>query len=419
MRQYPTTYPDPFTMDLADIRRLLPEFKATFLDTPKGRDHLSWFPSGRAVGRSNLAEAIRRAEVGEDVTEFVLTKLLPHFDSPHNRERGAWCCIAPAITRDIRQWFEGIGWAKSDDWSEIAKLLLGFIRTVTSDPERLTEECHSFRDSPYSKGFQSGFLSPILNAVRPSAFALVNSKTRNTLKSLAHLRCGTQLVDYPTSNALVRSIVEELGAELPAGGADLLPCDIFDAFCHWAVAIYKGSFGPKDGDTSKMNDLDIIEERMRRFFTDDAERLRICRVLADRIDLANAHSPSCWEITVRNRRIRLNIGRLAALELSNNQLRLGLVPEDIPDDVRRQLQEEGRWSTEFTTRPVTRLCQFEPFRYWQLEDVLAASGKEFVRIAAQTGLQSPFHRFNSPEMLNYLDKVLGRVVPRPLYQPIH
>jgi hypothetical protein len=391
------------SMDLSNIRSLLPEFRRTFLDTPAGRDHLSWFSSGRARGQANLEDAKRRADAGEDVTDLVLSKLLPHLDSPHNLERGAWCCIAPAVTRNIRQWFEGVGWAKSEDWPKIARLILKFIRAVTSDPSRLAVECEAFRHSSYSKGFQSGFLSPILNAVRPSDFAIVNSKTKRTLKGLANLTCKTHLADYPTSNMLVRSIVAELSDELPSDG-DAFPGDVFDAFCHWWVAIYKGS-----GD-------EAIEKTMRHLFADDSVRMKACELMAEHIELANGQSASCWEITVRPHRVRLNIGRFAGLELRKNKLRLGLVPEDVVGHLRDQFQAEGRWSTEFPTTPVTRLCEFEPDEYFQRGDALAPSVKEFVSVAAHTALLSPFRKSHSPEFLDYLEDALARGLPHPRYR---
>jgi hypothetical protein len=403
-------------MELSKIRSLIPEFKSGFLDKPKGRDHVAWFPAGRTIGRNNLAEATRRTEAGEDVTEFVLSKLLPHLDSPYNRERGAWCCIANVITRDIRQWFEGIGWAKPDDWPQVAQLVLRFVQSVTADPTRLAAECEAFRASPYSKGFQSGFLSPILNAVRPADFSLVNSKTKRALKSLTGLTCRTRLVHYPASNALVRSIVKELGAELPSAGLDdVLPGDVFDLFCHWWVSVYEGDVG-SEGEEVANPHADTVTDGMARYFHEETERKRLCQLMATHIELAHAQGASCWEITVRKRRIRLNVGRLAALEFTKDQLRLGLVPEDLSDDLRDQLQKEGRWSAEFATKPVTRLCAFEPRRYWELESGLAPSVKEYVRIAAQTGLQTPFHRFHAPAMLDYLEQVLERKLPRPIYQ---
>ena len=229
------------SVNLAKIRSLLPEFKSGFLDTPMGREHMAWFPAGRAIGRKNLAQATKKADAGEDVTDFVLAKLLPHLDSPYNRERGAWCCIAPVVTRDIKQWFEGIGWAKPEDWPASSPAGPGVRKDGHDRPEPARAECEAFRESSHSKGFQSGFLSPILNAVRPADFSLVNSKTKRTLKNLAGVICYTGLVGYPTSNGLVRSIVDELGAALPsAGSQDVLAGDVFDAFCHWWVSVYKG-----------------------------------------------------------------------------------------------------------------------------------------------------------------------------------
>ena len=69
------------------------------------------------------------------MTDFVLAKLLPHLDSPDNRERGAWCCIAPAVTRDIKQWFEGIGWATPEDWPQVAQLVPGVRKDGHNRPE--------------------------------------------------------------------------------------------------------------------------------------------------------------------------------------------------------------------------------------------------------------------------------------------
>jgi len=72
----------------------------------------------RAVATSNPCW---RRERGEDVTDLVLLKLLPHNDTEGNRERGAWVHIAPAIQKDIKTKYEGAGWTKPEDWPAIAE----------------------------------------------------------------------------------------------------------------------------------------------------------------------------------------------------------------------------------------------------------------------------------------------------------
>lgn len=249
---------------------------------------------------------------------------------------------------------------------------------------------------------------------------MINSKTRKALKRLAGITCYTGLVDYPTSNATVHAIVNELGSALPTTGVPgVLPTDVFDAFCHWWVSIYKGAVGKPDKseETEEGSGGHSPSELMERFFQDEGVRHRLCQVMASHIELAHAQSPSCWVMTVRKRRIRLNIGVVTALEFSYDQLRLGLVPDDLADGLRDDLQAHDQWSAEFATKPVTRLCRFEPQQFLKLEGDLTPSIKEFVRIAAHTGLRTPFSRFHSADMIDYLIEATGRDLPRPLHEP--
>ncbi len=100
------------------------EFATDYVGEDEGRHHLAVYMSQREEGRANFRNVLTRAEGGEDVTELVLTKLLPHLGSPHNRERGAWIHVAPAITRDMKRWFERAGWASPEDWPRIAESVL-------------------------------------------------------------------------------------------------------------------------------------------------------------------------------------------------------------------------------------------------------------------------------------------------------
>lgn len=89
------------------------------------------------------------------------------------------------------------------------------------------------------EGFPVGTLSPILNALDPDAFRIVNKKSAATLRNLTGQEFGTHLSEYPTTNAaliqFVRAVRER---ELRAAAApDHRPDDVFDMFCHWYVAV--------------------------------------------------------------------------------------------------------------------------------------------------------------------------------------
>lgn len=386
------------------------------MDTTNGREHMAWFPSGRRNGQANYADVVRRADAGEDVTELVLAKLLPHLDSPYNRERGAWTCIAPVVTRDIRQWFEGAGWARPADWPNISLHLLSFFRNVIEDPEKLPEECDAFRDSPLSKGFQVAFLTPMLNAVRPNSFCLVNSKTARTLRALTGLEVKAALRKYGEVNEITQTIVATLGDELPQAGPEVLPVDVFDAFCHWWVSIYKGARTPVtivDGEDEE----DAVDPAtlFGRFYDDSSIRQQMLALLADTIEASHRLAEGSWEITARRRRVRLNVGSIVALEFAPRTIRIGLVPADVNPELRDRLEQEERWSAEFSTDPPVRLCRFEPAELFVHWEALLASQREYIRVAVETGRNSPYRRFHSPSVVDYLEQALGRALPRPAY----
>lgn len=73
----------------ADFDQLIIEFKESFASTEAGQRHLKTYAAMREVGRANFKLVCAAADRGEDVTDIVLLKLLPHWDTPYNRERQA------------------------------------------------------------------------------------------------------------------------------------------------------------------------------------------------------------------------------------------------------------------------------------------------------------------------------------------
>lgn len=227
----------------SEFARLFEEFARTYPGTTGGQQHIEGYERGREDARRNYGAIIAAVDRGEDVSEQVLLKLLPHADSDSNRQKGAWICLAPAVTGDVKRWFERAGWAKPDDWPAIAEAILYFVRCCTGDPLELQAACEAFDDSPYSKGFQTGMLTPILNALSPDDFMLINSKSRRVINYFANRSYGQGLIEYPAMNASGRELVREL-AEL-MHQFDVPPIqdqDLFDMFCHWLVAVKRFDF---------------------------------------------------------------------------------------------------------------------------------------------------------------------------------
>ncbi len=170
------------------------------------------------------------------MTDEVLLAFLPHKNTSGNRERGAWIHPAEAVTKDVRMWFEGAGWVAAEDWPAVSEALLRFVRTCVDDPGSLTEAVHTFEASSHGKGLQAGMLSPILSALRPEAYSVINSKAARLVNRLTGGAFDTRLSSYPETNAAARTLVgvaEEWIAE-----ADLdadAEADVLDMMGHWLV----------------------------------------------------------------------------------------------------------------------------------------------------------------------------------------
>ena len=132
-------------------------------------------------------------------------------------------------------------------WPVVYRRLFEFVMRCIEDPTALDHECEDFATFPSAKGFQSGMLSPILSALRPQAFLVVNRKSLRAINHWCHLSLSTRLSEYPSANAAGLRLLSQAGAILsPADSADALPCDMFDCFCHWLWAEKK--YWQEDGD---------------------------------------------------------------------------------------------------------------------------------------------------------------------------
>jgi 5-methylcytosine-specific restriction protein B len=233
----------------SEFKRLFDRFASEYIPTPQGARHVQLYTQVRHQAPENY-KAIRNAkERGEDITDRALNLLLPHLDTPGNRERGSWIHFAPAVNKDLKSWFEGARWAKQEDWPRIAQDLWRFVETCTEHPDELENACTAFESSPSSKGLKTGMLTPILNALRPDDFLLFNYKSRETLNYLTRQKFGQSLSEYPKANETLLRLVEEVAPMMAAPGLpELWPGDLFDLFCHWLVAIEKIVINRPDDD---------------------------------------------------------------------------------------------------------------------------------------------------------------------------
>ncbi len=407
------------------LAELFSAFSTEFVQTDVGARHFAKYVSGRDAGRRNFAEVQAAAATGIDVTDLVLLKLLPHMDTAHNRNRGAWCHVAPAVTKDIRTWFENVGWTKPEDWPVIAQHIFIFVTAVNNNPGSLSEACDEI--AAETKGVQSAFLSPILNALNPAAFVIVNSKTLKTLKAVWGLQFKAKITSYPRSNAAALELVKAHRDQLAGIRPDATPGDVLDAFCHWYIALRDKKRKrtetqietEKDDEEFAVDSVDrespeFAREWWKRTFPDPQHRTILMRAVVDAITCVHPHGPARWSVTLMRRSLRLNVGRLRGLRLRKVGIEFGIVPASLPPDLAAELDSVGRWKGEYDTQPSTKLLELTVNHFVELYPRMHGHFAEFLGTAAGTARRTPYFRSHSPGVIVALQENAPDI-PAPAY----
>lgn len=231
------------SIDEGSFEYLFQEFLTTYMDIEKGQSHLQAYYEQRRKATENYEELKKKYQRGDDITDFVLLKCLPHANTKPNRQRGAWIHVAPSITKDIKQWYENSGLVKPDQWQSVAKAIFEFFEQCFKDPARLADHCSYFQETIPTKGFQMGILTPFLNAIDPEHFAIVNNKPRLVINYFQKKSFSNNIAEYPEINRMIFDFIkarEEFFSEVTDNSA--LKTDVFDQFCHWMVGVKKFNF---------------------------------------------------------------------------------------------------------------------------------------------------------------------------------
>jgi len=222
----------------AELSELYDSFIAEYWTQPKGAKHRETIEKGRRTAKENWARVQQGISREEDVTDLILDGLLPHSDTQNNRERGAWIHVAPAVTKDVRSWFEASGWTKASDWPRVAIAIYKCVQRCVEDPDDTQTACEEFIEHPFVKGLQTGMLTPILNALSPEDFLVINGKTAKVLKAYTGTSLKTRMEDYASFNELAREFAEACEPFLVREETNgQLVGDLFDTFCHWLDAV--------------------------------------------------------------------------------------------------------------------------------------------------------------------------------------
>jgi len=309
-----------------ELLKLFREFSDSYLHSPEGKKHIASYDVSRSQARKNLDEIYKSQENGEDITELVVYKLLPYADSDQARKAGYFVSPGWVFKTDARKRLEGIGFVNHADWPSVAKRILDFISRCDEDPEQLQNACAEFSASPLSKGFQTGTLTPILSALHPDQFVLINNKSREILNYFADKSYTKSIADYPRANETALSLIKGVSEDIKdICKTDLPIVDLFDMFSHWYTAVR----------------LPKLSEPFSKIFADLDEAKWAFNLLKETLDRLDVKSPEDerFAVTLPNggKNLRLNFCQWLVLDfrspvLTDNGVTLTLLKDSVKID---------------------------------------------------------------------------------------
>lgn len=227
-------------MKKEELLKIVEEFKQKYLNTEQGKRHLEAYNKEREEVRRIFNEVKEKKEHGKDITELVLDYLLPI-------KRKS---VTPAGVKTIEAYYKRAGETlNKEDLPKLADAIFTLINGLINNPDntdRQKEIINSFIASQYSKGLQSGIISPVLYYIEPK-YLLINSKVVDTVRfisrefMLSEIRISASLREYVDNNTKLKDFLGELSKEVP----EFKDFDVFDMFCHWMCDKNLGGYARK------------------------------------------------------------------------------------------------------------------------------------------------------------------------------
>ena len=118
----------------------------------------------------------------------------------------------------------------------------------------------------------------------------------------------------------------------------------------------RGFFLNDAGDELNSNDrksAEFASAWFARQFPDPTLRRKCAMFLARGLEVAHSKGANRWRIGLKNRRLRLVVGKLVAIQLASDSIRIGVIPNHLSPEIKRRLDEVGEWLSEHDTTPAS------------------------------------------------------------------
>ncbi len=223
-------------MTAYDFKPVFKEFRESAWEAPAARARRDRWRELRDEAHARWARVLALRARNLPYVDGVIDSLLPYADTPENGALGRWRHPSSTLSLDLRAWFAYEGWASADDWPLAAYATVQLIERCLLCPERLTELCERYARGVAGQGIQSSLLSPVLNALVPARYFVVNAASLAALRAFTGVPWSPRLETYSKTNAAVAAFVREHAAAFRAlCGEGERPADAFDVFARWYV----------------------------------------------------------------------------------------------------------------------------------------------------------------------------------------
>jgi predicted Mrr-cat superfamily restriction endonuclease len=198
----------------------------------------------------------------DEFTDWVLYGLLPHVRTQYAKRFSIYNAFW-----NIKKFFSKNYGYKEEDWNIIANKVYTLIKNFYDDRNSLSRSIEEFiADKIYSRGLQSGAITPILFSI-DSSFPVINSRVVNTYNDFATIfgwndTMSSKLEQYPNNIIKCRKLMESLNS------LELKNPITFDIFCYWYDNFYNSN---KDKDEDEGDEDDEAGYKLK-------ERIKIAEL---------------------------------------------------------------------------------------------------------------------------------------------
>ena len=222
---------------------LFNEFQTSYFRSGRGESEVAFYQKAREQAEQHFALLVAEHELGEQVSDRIFLHLLPHPDLAEYKSRGAWLHPSPAVTDTFLHLYEDQQGARAEELQPLAEAILDLIRRCVYAPDEFEQAINEFIRSPFAEEIDSRYLSPILNALKPTAYLLANTSSLQVVRSLTDINLGLQLGHYPELNQASSRVMEYMKQSIPSFSLEEVhETELFDMFCNWLMQTKEEAF---------------------------------------------------------------------------------------------------------------------------------------------------------------------------------